>query len=116
MDETETTLKPRLKGGCGRHAQCTRGRAPAETFSQRHRTVRAAQGRLIGISVSLYKSILYGASAWAHRALNSPKRRFPARAVSLTTCSRKGAHDEWVLEGFAVPTISTETENNKARL
>jgi hypothetical protein len=26
---------------------------------------------------------LYGAFVWAHRALNSRKRRFPARAVSF---------------------------------
>jgi hypothetical protein len=29
----------------------------------------------------LWKSILYGAFVWARRALNSPKWRFPARAV-----------------------------------
>ena len=39
-------------------------------------TVRAAQGRLSGISVFLCKSILYGAFVWARRALNGPKRRF----------------------------------------
>ena len=51
-------------------AVCTNG-----TF-----TVRAAQGRLSAICVFLWKSILYGAFVWACRALNSPKRRFPARA------------------------------------
>ena len=37
-------------------------------------------GRLSAISVFLCKSILYGAFVWARRALNSRKRRFPARA------------------------------------
>jgi hypothetical protein len=44
-------------------------------------TVRAARGRLSGISVCNRKSILYGALVWACRALVCPKRRFPARAV-----------------------------------
>jgi hypothetical protein len=44
-------------------------------------TVRAVPGRLSAISVFLLKSILYGAFVWAHRTLNDPKRRFPARAV-----------------------------------
>ena len=46
-------------------------------------TVRAALRWLSVLSVSIYSSILYGAFAWAHRALNGPKRRFPARAVGL---------------------------------
>ena len=44
-------------------------------------TVRARPGRLSALSVSHSKSILYGAFVWACRALNSSKRRFPARAV-----------------------------------
>jgi hypothetical protein len=43
--------------------------------------VRAAQGRLSALSVSLLECILYGAFVWAHRALNGRKCRFPARAV-----------------------------------
>ena len=38
------------------------------------------RGRLSAISVFLCKSVLYGAFVWARRALNSQKRRFPARA------------------------------------
>jgi hypothetical protein len=38
-------------------------------------------GRLSALSVSLCKSVFYGAFVWARRALNSQKRRFPARAV-----------------------------------
>jgi hypothetical protein len=49
-------------------------------------TVRAAPGPLSAISVFLCKSVLYGAFVWAHRALNSRKWRFPARAV------RRGRH------------------------
>ena len=45
-------------------------------------TVRARRGRLSALSVFLLKSILYGAFVWARRALNSEKRRFPARAVA----------------------------------
>jgi hypothetical protein len=37
-------------------------------------------GRLSALSVFLSKSFFYGAFVWARRALNRPKRRFPARA------------------------------------
>ena len=43
-------------------------------------TVRARPGRLSTIGVPHSKSILYGVFVWARRALNSPKRRFSARA------------------------------------
>jgi hypothetical protein len=36
---------------------------------------------LSALSVFLCKSVFYGAFVWARRALNSEKRRFPARAV-----------------------------------
>jgi hypothetical protein len=39
-------------------------------------------GRLSAPSVFLCKSVLYGVFVWARRALNSQKRRFPARAVA----------------------------------
>jgi hypothetical protein len=39
-------------------------------------SVRAAQGRLSGLSVFLCKSVLYEAFVWARGALNRPKRRF----------------------------------------
>jgi hypothetical protein len=45
-------------------------------------SVRAVPGRLSALSVFLCKSVLYGAFVWARRALNSRKRRFPARAVA----------------------------------
>jgi hypothetical protein len=38
-------------------------------------------GRLSALSIFLWKYILYGAFVWARRALNSQKRRLPARAV-----------------------------------
>jgi hypothetical protein len=61
------------------------GRSSAFSFSGERSTpqltVRAVPGRLSALSVFLLKSILYGAFVWAHRALNGPKRRFPARAV-----------------------------------
>jgi hypothetical protein len=44
-------------------------------------TVRAVPGRLSAISVFPCKSFLFGDFVWARRALNSQKRRFPARAV-----------------------------------
>jgi hypothetical protein len=44
-------------------------------------TVRARPGRLSALRVFLCKSVFYGAFVWARRALNSPKRRVPARAV-----------------------------------
>jgi hypothetical protein len=37
--------------------------------------------RLSALSVFLCKSIFYDAFVWDRRALNSQKRRFPARAV-----------------------------------
>ena len=40
----------------------------------------ARPGRLSALSVSHSKSVLYGAFVWAHRALNSSKWWFPARA------------------------------------
>jgi hypothetical protein len=40
------------------------------------------RGRLSGLSVFCSKSALCGGSVWARRALNSQKRRFPARAVA----------------------------------
>jgi hypothetical protein len=43
---------------------------------------RGPSGRLSAISVFLCKSVFYGAFVWARRALNGPKRRFPARAVA----------------------------------
>ena len=38
-------------------------------------------GRLRALSVFLCESAFYGTFVWARRALNSQKRRFPARAV-----------------------------------
>ena len=43
-------------------------------------TVRARPGRLSALSVFHSESVFYGALVWVHRALNSQKRRFPARA------------------------------------
>jgi hypothetical protein len=58
--------------------------------------VRATQGRLSALSVLLFKSVFYGAFVWARRALNSQKRRFPARAVH-----RRCAHAPSALAGAA---------------
>jgi hypothetical protein len=44
---------------------------------------RRPGGRLSAISVLLCKSVLYGAFVWVRRALNSRKRRSPARAVVM---------------------------------
>jgi ABC-type multidrug transport system fused ATPase/permease subunit len=43
-------------------------------------SVRARRGRLSALSGFLCKSVFYGAFVQARRALNSQKRRFPARA------------------------------------
>jgi hypothetical protein len=48
-------------------------------------------GRLSALSVFRCKSVLYGAFVWAHRALNSPKRRFPAPPGQ----SRSGRGGRW---------------------
>ena len=42
--------------------------------------VRACPGHLSGLSISLWKYVVYVAFVWARRALNSPKWRFLARA------------------------------------
>jgi LSD1 subclass zinc finger protein len=52
-------------------------------------TVRAAQGLLSALTVFLCKFVLYGVFVWARRALNSQKRRFPARVVRAE--ARSGA-------------------------
>ena len=44
-------------------------------------TVRTLSGRLSARADFHRRSDLYGAFAWARRALNRPKRRFPARAA-----------------------------------
>ena len=44
-------------------------------------TVRARPGRLSALGLLHSKSVLYSTLVWARRVLNSPKRRFPARAV-----------------------------------
>jgi hypothetical protein len=48
--------------------------------------VRARRGRLRALRVFLYKSSYYGAFVWA---LNSPKRRFPARAGRRPAAPRR---------------------------
>ena len=97
-DPVSTRRRPWSGGGggccCGR---CCRGRsrrgcaAPPLTrpsgwsgasAARPWRTVRALLGRFSALSVFLWKSILYGASVRARRALTGPKRRFPARAVA----------------------------------
>ena len=71
--------------------------------------VRAAQRRLSSLSVFHKKSVLYGAFVWACRALNIPKRRFPARADQAVperpeghlraAAPRDEAHDAEGLQG-----------------
>ena len=68
----------------------TRGRGPTPNEGplcrrrrEMHGTVRAAQGRVRAISVFHRKSFLYDGFVWVHRALNSQKRWFPARAVAV---------------------------------
>ena len=59
------------------------GMATTMDFDSGVFAVRAVPGRLSALSVFLLKSVLYGAFVWARRALNSRKRRFPARAVGV---------------------------------
>ena len=47
-----------------------------------------APGCLRALSVFYSKSLFYGVFVWAHRALNSQKRRFPARAVGWPSLIR----------------------------
>jgi hypothetical protein len=61
----------------------------------RRGTVRTRLGRLSGLGALHSKSILYGAFEWARRALNSPKRRFPAprTEIPLWADGRGGKHE-----------------------
>jgi hypothetical protein len=52
-------------------------------------------GRLSALRVFLCKSVLYGAFVWARRALNSRKRRFPARAVVPGPYPQKREAGDW---------------------
>ena len=49
-------------------------------------TVRTLSGRLSARADFHRRSDLHVAFAWARRALNRPKRWFPARAVMTTVC------------------------------
>jgi hypothetical protein len=49
-------------------------------------TCPGRRGRLSNLSVSLCKSVLYGAFLWALRALKHQKRWFPAWAVDRANC------------------------------
>jgi hypothetical protein len=56
-------------------------------------------GRLSALSISLCKSVLYGIFVWARRALNSQKRRFPARAVDSDALEIKPQHHPFYESG-----------------
>jgi hypothetical protein len=82
-------LVPRLRAVLGQHAGRVRVQPLPRARGRHHtvervRAVRALPGRLSALSVYHSKSLLYGVLyfVWARRALNSPKRRFPARAES----------------------------------
>jgi hypothetical protein len=62
-----------------------RGLSP-ETVAALYRTLYVCpgcRGRLSALSIFLCESVFYGTFVWARRALNSPKRRFLARAVTV---------------------------------
>jgi hypothetical protein len=61
-----------------------------QKLARQQATVRARPGWLSTLSVSHSKSGLYGTFVWVHRALNSQKRRFPARAARRPLASRRG--------------------------
>jgi hypothetical protein len=70
-------------------------------------------GRLSALSVSLYKSGLYGVFVWARRVLNSQKRRFPARAgeqAQRQVDERTAAAAEAVARAAAAEAASTKAK------
>jgi hypothetical protein len=69
--------------------------------------VRARPRRVSVFSVSRSKSALYGAFAWARRALNSPKRRFPARAVVVANGAEQSPQRFTLQLGGSFPANST---------
>ena len=61
----------------------------AATVSIKRSGPPRGQGRLSALRVFLCKSALYGAFAWARRALKPQKRRFPARAETRRRPTQK---------------------------
>jgi hypothetical protein len=59
-------------------------RRSVSSSSGRTPTVRGLPRRSSALSVLHSKSSFYGTAVWARRALNSPQRRIPARAVEET--------------------------------
>ena len=57
-----------------------RGKGLHALYNYQHFYCPGRPGRLSALSVFLFKSLLHGAFVWARKALNRPKRRFPARA------------------------------------
>ena len=57
--------------------------------------VRARPGRSSFLSVLQTKSFLYGGFVWPRRALNSLKRRLPARAVLVGSGRWRQPHARW---------------------
>ena len=70
------TVSLEIKGGAG---LCLS--AAGEELRPSIDPVWARLGRLSALSVSHCKSVFYSVFVWGCRALNSQKRRFPARAV-----------------------------------
>ena len=65
--------------------------------------VRARAGRLSGLGIFLYKSVLYGAFVWVRMALNSQKRRFSDRAEGGTRNPGKESGACYSDEGKVTP-------------
>jgi hypothetical protein len=84
------------------------GKVSLETFADGPGPPR----RLSALSVSLYKSVLYGAFVWARGALKHKKRRFPARAVPvarLKTQTHEMALAACAKQGVAFPPVAETT-------
>jgi hypothetical protein len=62
------------------HCVCSGAGESEVTWTPFYDDCSGPPGRLSALSVFLCKSVFYGAFVWACRALNSRKRRFPARA------------------------------------
>ena len=81
---TSTQARPSSASGGGPRAAAARARcsggASKSSSPPAVVSVRARPGPSGALTVSHSESSPYGGFVWAHRALNRPKRRFPARA------------------------------------
>jgi hypothetical protein len=84
----------------GKGAPAIPGKSPRPAIPG---TARARAGRFSSLSISLYKTVFYGAFVWVRMALNSQKRRFSDRAEGGTRTPGKESGACYSDEGKVTP-------------